>query len=65
MLHRLLEFAAAYYDVKTFPPGETKRALERIVNKKSGKSSGGYNSAAGGEDSREKKRRKKQKGSGR
>lgn len=66
---RLLEFAAAYYDVKTFPPGETRRALERVYNKKSGgaggKNSGGYNSAAGGDDTREKKRRKKEKGSGR
>jgi len=25
----LLEYAAAYYDLKTFPDGETKRALTR------------------------------------
>lgn len=49
----LLEFAADYYDVKTFPPGEAKRSLERVTMKKQGKVS------ASGEDSREKKKRKK------
>ena len=64
----MLEFASAYYDVNTFPKGETRRALERVLTKKSGgggKNSGGYNSAAGGDDNREKKRRKKEKGTGR
>ncbi|KZT30283.1 P-loop containing nucleoside triphosphate hydrolase protein [Neolentinus lepideus HHB14362 ss-1] len=33
----LLEFAPQYYDLQTFAEGETKRALQRIVNKKMGK----------------------------
>ncbi|KIM61315.1 hypothetical protein SCLCIDRAFT_25946 [Scleroderma citrinum Foug A] len=36
----LLEYAPAYFDVSTFPDGETKRALQRVVNKKAGKSRG-------------------------
>ncbi len=44
-LCRLLEHAANYFDLSTFTDGETKRALQRVVNKKSGK--------------REKRRRKK------
>ncbi|KIJ19482.1 hypothetical protein PAXINDRAFT_166638 [Paxillus involutus ATCC 200175] len=34
----LLEYAPVYFDVSTFTDGETKRALQRIQNKKSGKS---------------------------
>ena len=34
---RLLEFAANYFDLSSFPDGETKRALQRAVNKRSGK----------------------------
>ncbi|KAF8335362.1 uncharacterized protein EI90DRAFT_2913210 [Cantharellus anzutake] len=30
----LLEFASQYFDLKTFPDGETKRALQRIINKR-------------------------------
>lgn len=56
---RLLEYAADYYDVKTFPQGETRRALERVMAGKSGKS---HSSRKGGEDDgREKKKRKKDK----
>jgi pre-mRNA-splicing factor ATP-dependent RNA helicase DHX15/PRP43 len=33
---RLLDFATLYYDLKTFPDGETKRSLQRVVNKKYG-----------------------------
>ncbi|KAI0037818.1 hypothetical protein FA95DRAFT_1613857, partial [Auriscalpium vulgare] len=33
----LLEFATGYYDLATFPDGETKRALQRVLKKKSGK----------------------------
>ncbi|KAK0243089.1 P-loop containing nucleoside triphosphate hydrolase protein [Armillaria nabsnona] len=44
-LEWLLEHAANYFDLSTFTDGETKRALQRVVNKKSGK--------------REKRRRKK------
>ncbi|CAE6371867.1 unnamed protein product [Rhizoctonia solani] len=34
----LLEHAGAYYDLKTFPDSEAKRALQRLVKKKLGKS---------------------------
>ncbi|KAF8335376.1 P-loop containing nucleoside triphosphate hydrolase protein [Cantharellus anzutake] len=30
----LLEFASQYFDLKTFPDGETKRPLQRIINKR-------------------------------
>jgi len=33
----LLEFAPLYFDLKTFPNGETKRALTAIANKVAGK----------------------------
>ncbi|KAK4699486.1 pre-mRNA-splicing factor ATP-dependent RNA helicase DHX15/PRP43, partial [Phenoliferia sp. Uapishka_3] len=52
----LMEFAAEYYDIKTFPVGEQKRALERVVLKQQGKAPRG-----GAEDGREKKKRKKDK----
>lgn len=49
----LLEFATSYFDLKQFPDGETKRALERIIKKKLGKA-GGPN----GDGGRDRKRRK-------
>ncbi|GAA97825.1 uncharacterized protein L969DRAFT_89610 [Mixia osmundae IAM 14324] len=49
----LLEFAPAYYNVASFPEGETKRALSRIIMKKSGRPT-----TAGDEKERKKKRRK-------
>ncbi|KAI6103800.1 P-loop containing nucleoside triphosphate hydrolase protein [Pisolithus croceorrhizus] len=33
----LLEYAPLYFDLATFPDGETKRALQRAANKRSGK----------------------------
>lgn len=45
---RLLEYAATYFDVSSFPDGETKRALQRIVNKRAGKATGRVDSPAGG-----------------
>jgi pre-mRNA-splicing factor ATP-dependent RNA helicase DHX15/PRP43 len=30
----LLDYAANYFDLASFPDGETKRALQRVVNKK-------------------------------
>jgi len=36
---RLIEFAANYFDLATFPDGETKRALQRAWNKRAGKDS--------------------------
>ncbi|KAL4061704.1 P-loop containing nucleoside triphosphate hydrolase protein [Scleroderma yunnanense] len=37
----LLEYAPSYFDVTTFQDGETKRALQRVINKKAGKNRGG------------------------
>ncbi|KAA1470775.1 P-loop containing nucleoside triphosphate hydrolase protein [Dentipellis sp. KUC8613] len=51
----LLEFAPTYFDLSTFPDGETKRALQRTLQKASQKSRG--NSA---EDTRVRKKQKKQ-----
>ncbi|KAG5220002.1 DEAH-box ATP-dependent RNA helicase [Salix suchowensis] len=34
----LLEFAPSYFDLSTLPDGETKRALQKVMNKKLGKS---------------------------
>lgn len=63
---RLLEFAALYFDLSTFPDGETKRALTRVQNKRLGKVDarfgGGGNGSAGGsgsEDGRKKKKMRK------
>ncbi|KAI6008792.1 P-loop containing nucleoside triphosphate hydrolase protein [Pisolithus orientalis] len=36
----LLENAPFYYDVESFPDGETKRALQRVANKRAGKARG-------------------------
>lgn len=31
---RLIDVAGHYYDMKNFPPGETKRILEKIVQRR-------------------------------
>jgi len=33
----LLEYATSYFDLASFPDGETKRALERVADKRVGK----------------------------
>ncbi|KAG6833159.1 DEAH-box ATP-dependent RNA helicase prp43 [Tephrocybe sp. NHM501043] len=53
---KLLDYATSYFDLSSFADGETKRALQRVVNKKSGKARLNGN----GSDTREKKKRKKQ-----
>ena len=52
-----MEFATDYYDLKTFPAGEAKRALERALTKKGSKHTSGESSRA--DEGREKKKRKK------
>jgi pre-mRNA-splicing factor ATP-dependent RNA helicase DHX15/PRP43 len=54
---RLLEYATTYFDLSSFPDGETKRALMRVANKKAGKA----NRVDGTADTRETKKRKKNK----
>jgi pre-mRNA-splicing factor ATP-dependent RNA helicase DHX15/PRP43 len=53
---RLLEYAANYFDLNTFPNGESKDALKRIANKRAGKV--GRHDGANGEESAKKKRKK-------
>jgi len=50
----LLEYAPTYFDVKSFPDGETKRALQRVIQKRQGRA------LSGAENGREKKRRRQQ-----
>ncbi|KZS95211.1 P-loop containing nucleoside triphosphate hydrolase protein [Sistotremastrum niveocremeum HHB9708] len=52
----LLEYAPTYFDLSTFTDGETKRALQRVINKRAGKSEVRVGSNG---DNREKKKRKK------
>jgi pre-mRNA-splicing factor ATP-dependent RNA helicase DHX15/PRP43 len=46
-LSRLLEYAPLYYDLKTFPDSETKRALQKAAAKKYGPAYGGVASGNG------------------
>ena len=47
---RLLDYATNYFDLSSFPDGETKRALQRVTNKKQrkleGRTGGGNTPAA-------------------
>ncbi|GLB45540.1 putative P-loop containing nucleoside triphosphate hydrolase protein [Lyophyllum shimeji] len=58
----LLDYATNYFDVASFPDGETKRALQRVVNKRAGKAAARLDggSREGSADPRDKKKRKKQ-----
>ncbi|KAI0631613.1 pre-mRNA-splicing factor ATP-dependent RNA helicase PRP43 [Trametes polyzona] len=67
----LLEYAANYYDLSTFPDGETKRALMRVQKKRSLKAVGGdVNAASSGSNtplkssqrSKKKNKQKKKRG---
>jgi pre-mRNA-splicing factor ATP-dependent RNA helicase DHX15/PRP43 len=40
VLPRLLEYSNSYFDLTSFPDGETKRALTKVANKKAGKAPG-------------------------
>ncbi|KAG7093996.1 DEAH-box ATP-dependent RNA helicase prp43 [Marasmius oreades] len=51
----LLELASQYYDLSSFPDGETKRTLQRIAKKRDGKAGGVSN---GGEPASKKQRKK-------
>jgi len=56
----LLEYATQYFDLSTFPDGETKRALQKVINKKAGKADSRFASTGGGGDERPKKKKKAQ-----
>ena len=49
---RLLEYAPLYYDMSSYPDGETKKVFQRIQMKQRGKS-------AGGADGQPKKKKRK------
>lgn len=51
---RLLDFAPMYFDMSIVPDGETKRALQRVILKREGKSKGSTN-----DERREKKKKHK------
>ena len=51
---RLFEIAGNYFDLSTFADGETKRALQRIVNKRAGK----FSARIDGKDDRKPKKLK-------
>lgn len=53
----LLELAGNYYDLKQFPAGETKSALQRVLNKQLGRQIQG-NGESGAPDARKKKKQK-------
>ncbi|KZO97381.1 P-loop containing nucleoside triphosphate hydrolase protein [Calocera viscosa TUFC12733] len=50
----LLELSPTYYDLKSFPEGETKRSLQRVLQKRQGRALSSV------ENGREKKRRRQQ-----
>lgn len=58
--YRLLDYAPTYFDIKTFPDGETKRALVRVANKRAGKMDR-LDEGKGGPNERAKKKQKKMK----
>ena len=57
---RLLEYAAAYFDLKSFPDRKTKHALSRAANRRAGKV-GRLNDKQNGSGKRPKKKRPKKK----
>lgn len=58
---RLLEYAFMYYDLKTFPDGETKRALARAQNKRLGIKPGRSDEKRNGEERSKKKQKREHK----
>ncbi|KAG5730309.1 Pre-mRNA-splicing factor ATP-dependent RNA helicase PRP16 [Termitomyces sp. T112] len=54
----LLEYASSYFDLSTFPDGETKRTLQRVINKRAGKYA--QRPDGNGADTRDKKKRRKE-----
>jgi pre-mRNA-splicing factor ATP-dependent RNA helicase DHX15/PRP43 len=54
-----LEFATNYFDLASFQDGETKRALQRVANKRAGKAPGRLE--GNGDSDRATKKRKKNK----
>ena len=57
---RLLDYAKNYFDVASFQDGETKQALQHLINKRAGKASGRLE-GNNGDSGRDTKKRKKNK----
>lgn len=56
----LLEFGPEYYDLQSFPDGETRRSLERVA-KKQGRGGSNTNGTGASSEGRPKKKRRKDK----
>ncbi len=52
---RLLEYGGEYFNFKTFPKGEAKTALQRLVNKEMGKR---FDEVSGPMENRKKKKKR-------
>ncbi|WVQ81617.1 hypothetical protein IAT38_003741 [Cryptococcus sp. DSM 104549] len=52
----LLEYAPQYFDPTSFPEGETRRALQRVLDKKLGKVSGGSKRDKEGKEKKKKRK---------
>jgi len=61
---RLIESAGNYFDISTFPKGEMKRALQRVINKRAGKSSARVDSGKGDRKAKKEKNRALDSGKG-
>ena len=61
---RLLEYGGDYFDLKTFPDGEAKTALQRIVNRRMGKRFDEEPGPAGDRKKKKKRRMDKEPTSG-
>lgn len=55
-----MEYATNYFDLASFPDGETKRALQRLANKRAGKATGRLENSKD-DSGRDAKKRKKNK----
>jgi pre-mRNA-splicing factor ATP-dependent RNA helicase DHX15/PRP43 len=60
---RLLDYAKNYFDVASFQDGETKQALQRLINKRAGKASGRLQGSKGDGSHGARRRRKNKKDS--
>jgi len=61
---RLIEYAGNYFDLSTFPHGEMKWALQRVINKRAGKSLAKIDSGKGDHKAKKEKNRALDTGKG-
>jgi pre-mRNA-splicing factor ATP-dependent RNA helicase DHX15/PRP43 len=58
---RLLDYATNYFDLASFQNGETKQALQRVMNKRAGKAPGRVEGSSNSDNGPASKKRKKNK----